>query len=104
MGENPYFHETPEGFPMSEAAWASPGQMTMRFEIAHQIGYSASGLFTPTTPGGVPTPAFPQIQNAYWFSQLRQSIAPATRDALAAAASPEEWNALFLSSPDFMRR
>jgi uncharacterized protein (DUF1800 family) len=133
MGEGLYAHETPDGYPMTAAAWTGPGQMAVRFEIAHQIGYNGAGLFTipappappapemtgtsamtampamaamapPPAPAPAAPPIVPQIQNASWFAELNRPIRPATRDALAAATSPREWNALFLSSPDFMRR
>jgi uncharacterized protein (DUF1800 family) len=129
MGEGLYAHETPDGYPMTSAAWTGPGQMAVRFEIAHQIGYNGAGLFTPRAPPAAPVaaaipamavmaatpaapsapapttpPIVPQIRNASWFAELNRPIRPATRDALAAATSPREWNALFLSSPDFMRR
>jgi hypothetical protein len=35
---------------------------------------------------------------------MRDRIAPPTRHALEQAASPQEWNAFLLSSPEFMRR
>jgi uncharacterized protein (DUF1800 family) len=125
MGEGLYAHETPDGYPMNSAAWTGPGQMAVRFEIAHQIGYNGTGLFTPPAlaaaatpamdmmaaapavppaPAPAPPPIVPQIRTASWFAELNRPVRPATRDALAAAASPREWNALFLSSPDFMRR
>jgi len=137
MGEGLYAHETPDGYPMTSAAWTGPGQMAVRFEIAHQIGYNGAGLFTAPAPPAPPLPEMasppamtampamtemamapakapapapavppvvPQIRNASWFAGLNRPIRPATRDALAAANSPREWNALFLSSPDFMRR
>ena len=38
MGEPLYGHETPDGYPMTDAAWSGPGEMETRFEIARQIG------------------------------------------------------------------
>ena len=74
-----------------------------RFEIARQIGSNSAGLFRK--PGGEPIdqPAFPMLQNALYFSTLRATLAPQTNAALDAAVSPQDWNTLFLSSPDFMR-
>jgi uncharacterized protein (DUF1800 family) len=34
MAEPLYGHDTPDGFPLIEAAWSAPGQMATRFEIA----------------------------------------------------------------------
>ncbi|HEX7849978.1 MAG TPA: DUF1800 domain-containing protein [Sphingomonas sp.] len=103
MGEGLYNHETPDGYDMHSDAWAGPGQMATRFDIARQIGGGASGLFRP--PGATADqPAFPQLQNALYFNTLQARLAQPTRDALAKATSPQEWNALFLSSPEFMHR
>ncbi|EZP50779.1 DUF1800 domain-containing protein [Sphingomonas sp. RIT328] len=103
MGEGLYNHETPDGYPLDRAAWSGPGQMATRFDIARQIGGGSAGLFR--RPGVADeAPAFPQVQNALYYDGLAATLGPPTRDALAQARSPQEWNALFLSSPEFMRR
>ena len=51
----------------------------------------------------VERPAFPQIASALYYNVLQYSLSPATRAALEQATSPQEWNALYLSSPEFMR-
>lgn len=104
MGEGLYAHETPDGYPVQASAWTGPGQMAVRFEIARQIGGGSAGLFKPREAGATEQPAFPQIQNALYFNALAQSLRPATKAALDQSVSPQEWNVLFLSSPDFMRR
>ena len=48
-------------------------------------------------------PAFPLLQNALYFNGLRQTLSPTTLAALDQAVSPQDWNTLFLSSPEFMR-
>jgi hypothetical protein len=88
---------------MTSASWNGPGQMTLRFEIARQIGSGSAGLFKLDVPNGVEKPAFPLIQNALYFNGLRQTLGPATLAALDQAVSPQDWNTLFLSSPEFMR-
>jgi hypothetical protein len=98
-----YNHETPDGYPMTVASWSGPGQMAMRFEIARQIGSNSAGLFRPPGPDAVDHPAFPQIQNALYFTSLQQTLSAPTRAALDQAVSPQDWNTLFLSSPEFMR-
>jgi uncharacterized protein (DUF1800 family) len=103
LGEGLYGRETPDGYPLTSAAWNGPGQLALRFEIARQIGSSSAGLFKPAGPGAVDHPAFPQIANALYFNSLQQTLALATRAALDQATSPQEWNAIFLSSPEFMR-
>jgi uncharacterized protein (DUF1800 family) len=103
MGEGLYNHETPDGYDLGSAGWSGPGQMAMRFDIARQIGGGSAGLFRPA---GAPAdqPAFPTLQNALYFGGLQATLAGPTQTALTQATSPQEWNALFLSSPEFMHR
>jgi uncharacterized protein (DUF1800 family) len=103
LGEGLYNRQTPDGYPMIAAAWNAPGQMATRFEIARAIGSNAAGLFKAPTPDAVERPAFPQIANAFYFNTLRPTLSEATRAALDQAGSPQEWNTLLLSSPEFMR-
>jgi uncharacterized protein (DUF1800 family) len=104
MAEGLYNHETPDGYPMTAAAWDGPGQLAVRFEIARQIGSGSSGLFKPDGKGAVDQPAFPQLQNALFYSTLSQGLSGPTRSALNQSTSPQDWNTLFLSSPEFMHR
>ena len=104
MAEPLYGHETPDGYPLAEAAWNGPGQMATRFEIARAIGTGSAGLFKPEGPQAVDHPAFPQPANALYFTSLRPTLGAATREALEQAISPQDWNTLFLASPEFMRR
>jgi uncharacterized protein (DUF1800 family) len=93
---------TPDGYPLTSATWIGPGQLMVRFEIARQIGSGSAGLFKPDAPNATDQPAFPLIQNALFFGSMRQTLSPATLAALDQAVSPQEWNMLFLSSPEFM--
>lgn len=104
MGEPLYGRQTPDGYPLTQSGWASPGQMTTRFEIAKAIGSGAAGLFKSEGAQPQEKPAFPQLANALYYQSLQQSLAPATRKALEQAASPQEWNTLLLSSPELMQR
>ncbi len=103
LGEGLFNHLTPDGYAMTAASWNGPGQMTLRFEIARQIGSGSAGLFKAEGPNGVEKPAFPLIQNSLYFNGLRQTLGPTTLAALDQAISPQDWNTLFLSSPEFMR-
>jgi len=103
MAEGLYNHQTPDGYPLASDAWSGPGQLALRFEIARQIGSGPAGLFKPDEPGATDRPAFPQMQNALYFVGLRQRLKPNTLATLDQAVSPQEWNTLLLSSPDFMR-
>lgn len=104
MGEPLFARETPDGYPLEAAAWTGPGQMEVRLEIARTLGGGAAGLFRSRDPAEATLPAFPQLQNALWFDDLKRQAAPATLAALGQATSPQEWNMLFLASPEFMRR
>jgi uncharacterized protein (DUF1800 family) len=132
MGELPFGHETPDGYPLTAASWSGPGEMATRFEVAQQIGGGARSLFTPITPemlrrlranlngnaqadpqaglqailqtdtqGQSPAPA---LQETAFYTQLNPTLSPATSNAIAQGASQADRNALFLSSPEFMRR
>ncbi|HEX7156576.1 MAG TPA: DUF1800 domain-containing protein, partial [Burkholderiaceae bacterium] len=104
MGEGLYNRATPDGYPLTESAWTGPGQLAVRFEIARAIGSGSAGLFKSDGPAPVERPAFPQLANALYYSALKESLAAATVQALDQAASPQEWNMLLLSSPEFMMR
>lgn len=102
MAEPLYGHETPDGYPITQASWSGPGAMATRFEIARVIGSSSAGLFKPDGQDAVERPAFPQIQGPLYFDSIRPTLASTTADALNQAVSPQDWNTLFLSSPEFM--
>ena len=104
LAQGLYNHPTPDGYPMTAAAWNSPGQMATRFEIARQIGSNAGGLFKAPPPDTAERAAFPQIASAFYFNAVQPTLSAATRSALDQAGSPQEWNTLFLASPEFMRR
>jgi uncharacterized protein (DUF1800 family) len=104
MGQPVYGRQTPDGYPMNAAAWNSPGQMTMRFEIAKAIGTGSAGLFKADGPAPVERPAFPQLANALYFQSIQKRLSATTHQALDRATSPQEWNTFLLSSPEFMNR
>ena len=104
MGEPLYGHATPDGYSLQSAAWASPGQLATRFEVAKAIGSGSAGLFRTDGPQAQERTAFPQLANALYYQSIVKTLGPATRNALEQAASPQEWNALLLSSPEMMRR
>ena len=74
LAEGLYNHPTPDGYPMTAAAWNGPGQMAVRFEIARQIGSNPAGLFKAPPPDAVERPAFPQIANAFYFNALQPTL------------------------------
>jgi hypothetical protein len=104
MGEPLYGHETPDGYPMTQAAWSGPGQMETRFEIARLIGLGRSGLYKlpgDTAPEPAPPPLILQTR---YYQAVAPSLSPATMGALGQVQSPADKNMLFLSSPEFMHR
>ncbi|MCC7600432.1 DUF1800 domain-containing protein [Janthinobacterium sp. FW305-129] len=104
MGQPLYGRQTPDGYPLTDAAWASPGQMTTRFDIARTIGSGSAGLFRTEGPQPQEKVAFPQLASALYYQSLQPGLSPATRQALDQAASPQEWNTFLLSSPEMMHR
>jgi uncharacterized protein (DUF1800 family) len=104
LGEAHYNRQTPDGYPLNEAAWSSPGQMMARFEIARAIGSGNAGLFKTEGENPLERPAFPRLANALYYRSLEGALSSGTRVALDKATSPQEWNVFLLSSPDFMYR
>jgi uncharacterized protein (DUF1800 family) len=92
LGELPYNRQTPDGYPLDRQAWASPGQMNTRFEVAR-------GLAGAAVSGSVPPRA-----EALYREPHAGRLSEATRQVLAQAAAAPEWNALLLASPEFMYR
>ena len=103
LAEGLYNHDTPDGYAIVSSAWNASGQMMTRFEIARQIGSNSAGLFKADDPHAVEQPAFPMVQNGLYFAGLQSELSATTRAALDKSVSQQDWNALFLSSPEFMR-
>ena len=103
LGELPYNRQTPDGYPLGESAWASPGQMATRFEIARAIGTGSAGLFR-RVGASADAPAFPRLASAFYFQSIEPTLSASTRAALDRATSAQEWNVFLLSSPEFMLR
>ncbi|GKS83596.1 DUF1800 domain-containing protein [Acidovorax sp. SUPP1855] len=102
LAEPLYGRATPDGYPLDSAAWTSSGQMAVRFEVARALaGAGAAALYRPD---GAPPPrvAPPALAQSAYYRALEPQLAPATRVALARAASPLEWNTFLLSAPEFM--
>jgi uncharacterized protein (DUF1800 family) len=103
LGQGLFNRSSPDGYSPLAADWNGPGQMMLRFEVARQIGSGAGNMFKPDQPDAVAEPAFPLLQNELYFRVLRRHLSPTTLAALDQAISPQDWNVLFLSSPEFMR-
>jgi uncharacterized protein (DUF1800 family) len=106
MGQGLYNRPSPDGYPSGAAAWSSSGQLAVRLEIARTLGSGSAGLFKSDAPN-LPAelrelPAFPQLARPIYWQAVRPAQTEATRLALDSAGSPQDWNALYLSSPEFM--
>jgi uncharacterized protein (DUF1800 family) len=105
MGEPLYGRQTPDGYPMNSAAWASAGQLATRFEIARNIGGGSPNLFRIDTADAAPVPpAYPKLADSAYYASVASTLRPETRQALDQARSPQEWNTFLLSSPELVYR
>ena len=109
LSEPPFGRETPDGFPMVEAAWASPGQMTTRFDIAKSlVGGNGNGNGNLFKVDGLAPPApLPKarVEGAAWLRTQAPRESEATRQALfeTLQAHPGDWAWAAIVSPEFMR-
>ncbi|MCH7342029.1 DUF1800 domain-containing protein [Pelomonas sp. CA6] len=103
LGQAPYNRQTPDGYALDESAWAGPGQLNTRFEIARAIGSGSAGLFR-VEGEKTDRPAFPQLANPLYYEGIAPRLASATRQTLDQASSPQEWATFLLASPEFMHR
>lgn len=104
LGEPLYGHQTPDGYPLTEAGWASSGQMSRRFEIGRAIGSANAGLFEPEEGGVATSAGFPRLATRVYFDAIEPLLSQSTRIALERAGSQQEWNTLLLASPEFNYR
>ena len=105
QGEPLFGHLTPDGYAMTESAWASSGQMSRRFEIARAIGNGNAGMFNNEDGGAnPPVTGFPKLSTRLYFDGVEPYLSKTTLAALDKAASPQEWNAFLLASPEFNYR
>lgn len=102
LGMGLFNRSTPDGYPLNSESWTGPGQMAARFEVARQIGSGPSGMFKPPRQDAVEEPAFPLLLNDLYFLVLSRRLSSDTRSALDRAVSAQDWNILYLSSPEFM--
>lgn len=108
MGQSRMSRPTPDGWPLEAANWNASGQLDMRFALAGTMARGGGRLFAKREQGKLAlikawlfAPDLADIRN---HTGLYAELAPATQAALAKAADSRERTALFLSSPEFMRR
>lgn len=105
LAEPLYGRQTPDGYPLSSAAWKSPGQLTARFEVARAIAAGAPGLFRPGSnprPGPVNRQPPPELADSAVYRSAEPTLHRATLAALADSGNRVTWNTLWLASPEFM--
>jgi hypothetical protein len=78
--------------------------MATRFEIARVIGSGAAPLFRAPgmTEASEPMPL--KLAENPSLEGMQSLVGQKTREALNAATTAQDWNTLFLASPEFMRR
>jgi uncharacterized protein (DUF1800 family) len=104
LGEPLYGRVTPDGYPLTEAAWTSSGQMVRRFEIARAIGSGNAGLFNTEDNAPGPSTGFPMLSSRLYYESIESALSAQARDALGRTSSQQEWNTILLASPDWMQR
>lgn len=97
LGQARYARATPDGYPLESDNWNASGQLASRFQIAGRFGRGVPALL------GEGDPAIIDLKAAH-AAGIYLNLAPATRQVLGEARVAAEWTALFLSSPEFMRR
>lgn len=106
MGQGLYDKQTPDGYALVAEAWNSASQLGTRFELARALGGGPAVLFRAEgmeTLPVLPAPR-PQLRGGWLEQGLSPLLGAGTREALAQAATPADWNALLLSAPEFMYR
>jgi uncharacterized protein (DUF1800 family) len=104
LGEPLYGRVTPDGYPLTEPAWTSSGQLVRRFEIARAIGSGNAGLFNAEDNSPGPTTGFPMLTSRLYYDSIEPALGVKTRQALEKTSSQQEWNTILLASPDWMQR
>jgi uncharacterized protein (DUF1800 family) len=104
LGEPLYGRVTPDGYPLTEPAWTSSGQMVRRFEIARAIGSGNAGLFNAEDNTPLPGTGFPMLSSRLYYDSIEPALGVKTRQALERTSSQQEWNTILLASPDWMER
>ncbi|MGH8122427.1 MAG: DUF1800 domain-containing protein [Rudaea sp.] len=99
-----YGHPTPDGYALTENAWASSGQLSRRFEIAHTIGNGNARLFDQDNGGQGRATGLPQLSSHLYLDEIEPYLSKTTLAALQRSTSQQEWNAFLLAAPEFNYR
>jgi uncharacterized protein (DUF1800 family) len=102
LGELPFGRLTPDGYPLTEESWASPGQLATRFEVGRAISTGGGArLFEPESVANPPPLTASPVSRRLYAEVLGPYLAANTHAVLDRARSLPEWRALLLASPDF---
>ncbi|MBS0467985.1 MAG: DUF1800 domain-containing protein [Proteobacteria bacterium] len=104
LGEMPFGHETPNGYPATQSDWDSSGQMTARFDVARQIATRSAVLFRADPQQPLAQPPYSPLSAQASVRARLPGWSEATCAVLAQARSPADWNTYFLSAPEMMYR
>jgi len=104
LGEPLYGRVTPDGYPLTEGAWTSPGQMVRRFEIARAIGSGSAGLFNDDNNKPGSAVGFPMLTTRLFYEAIEPTLGAQTHAALGRTTTQQEWNTMLLASPEWMSR
>ncbi|GGH51873.1 hypothetical protein GCM10010975_05860 [Comamonas phosphati] len=104
LGEPLYGHETPDGYPLGQSDWSSSGQMASRFEVARQMAARGAVLFRTDPQDALEKPPYPELAKRGSAQARLPSWSARSREALAQARNPVDWNTYFLSAPEMMFR
>ena len=88
LDHRPWGSAGPDGFPDTQAHWASPSGLRVRLDVAQVVARRAENVEPHTLIGQV----------------LGSTTSEATRSAIAAADSREQGLAILFASPEFQRR
>ncbi len=79
LGEPLYGRVTPDGYPLTESAWASSGQIVRRFEIARAIGSGNAGLFNTEDNKPGSSTGFPMLTSRLFFDAIEPALSARPR-------------------------
>jgi uncharacterized protein (DUF1800 family) len=116
MGETPYMHTTPDGYGMREPDWLSPPAMAKRTRFAMGLAAGRLPLANVPASNGDPDEAAAPPGRPGWangtactpdaamIGTLVGPLSSATRSAGQTLTNDQQRVALYLASPEFMRR
>ena len=103
-GSNGLFRPAPPPLPPPSPFTIPPATPSGGAGQATAATSSQTAPAAPPPPQPADLPGFPVLANRLYFLTLEPLLLPETRAALDQAVSQQDWNAIYLSSPDFRFR